>query len=229
VEHYGVAPSRARRIPNLADPQRLIRLAAEHRRAPENGTSICIVTRLHRRKRVDTLLAAAAGLPADRDWRIDVAGDGEQRGELEAMAARLGIGHRVTFHGWQPNPHPLVARAAASVLCSEFEGFSNAVLEAMALGTPVVTSLCTSDAAEMVGCGAALGFPVGDDEALRIQLARLLGDAALRRPLQEAARQYITRHILPAAILEYEQLVHDAIGQRGRSAVAAAEASAALH
>jgi glycosyltransferase involved in cell wall biosynthesis len=218
VQFYGVDPRRAQRLPNLIDPTWLARQATKKHPEPRSGVvSICIVTRLDRRKRVETLLRAAARLPADLNWRIDVVGDGDQRLALAALAQELDIVPRVVFHGWQENPHPIVAQAAASVLCSEYEGFSNSVLESMILGTPVVTSLCSSDSNEMVEKGAALGFPVGNHLALRAELVKLLTQESMRRRLQDRARRYAQAHTLPAAIRVYEQVVNDAVEQKRRA------------
>ena len=216
IRHYGVRPERARRLPNLADTSLLAELASQHVATPLlRAWSVCIVGRLDPRKRVDTLLHAAAGLARDLDWQIDVVGDGDHRAELERLARQLDIERRVVFHGWLANPHPLVARATASVLCSEYEGFSNSVLESMVLGTSVITSLCTSDAHEMVRQGAALGFPVGDSDALREQVVRLLTDAPLRQRLGDEARRYAAVHQLPHAIAAYDALVRDAVAAHG--------------
>jgi glycosyltransferase involved in cell wall biosynthesis len=211
--YFGVPSSRARRIPNLVEPSRLERLAAMPLEgAPDDGAlSMCIVGRLFHRKRVDTLLRAGALLDRALPWRIDVVGKGEDRDSLAQLAHDLRIADRVRFHGWQANPYPFIRRAAVSVLCSEFEGFPNVVLEAMVLGSPVVTSLNTSDAIDMVDKGAALGFPIGDHDKLGAHLALLLADEDLRRDLSARARAYAQRHVLPGAIAEYEAVVADAI------------------
>jgi glycosyltransferase involved in cell wall biosynthesis len=225
VRHYGAEPGSVRRIPNLVEPERLAALAAAdgpvQRRVP---ASFCAVSRLDALKRIDTLLEAAAGI-ASSDWRIDLVGDGSERARLAALAERLGIAGRVHFHGWQSNPYPFMARATAVVLCSTLEGFSNTVLEAMALRVPVVTSFCSADAEEMCRRGAALGFPVGDAGALRRQLGRVLADAELRTALAEKAWRYARGHMLPDAIADYETLVQDAIAlSRARHPASAAAA-----
>jgi glycosyltransferase involved in cell wall biosynthesis len=213
VHYYGVNPKLARRLPNLVDLQDLERQAASEvaPRQADPTPSICIVGRLFRRKRVDTLLNAVASLPSSLPWRIDVVGDGVDRAGLEAQARNLGIAERVQFHGWLANPFPIVSQASISVLCSEFAGFSNSVLEAMALNTPVITSLCTSDALEMCASGAALGFQVGDHLELGTQIERVLTIGKLRAELIDNARRYAERHTIPLAIREYEALVRDAI------------------
>jgi glycosyltransferase involved in cell wall biosynthesis len=215
IRYYGIDPKRARRLPNVVDPENLRRLAASGKLPAQlNVPSICMVTRLDRRKRVDTLLKAAAGLPWHLPYRIDIVGDGPERAVLEAEAGSLGIAARVHFHGWLHNPYPMVSHASLLVLCSEFEGFSNSVLEAMILRTPVITSLCTSDAHEMCARGAALGFAVGDHLALRARLEQALTSGELRAELSENGWRFAQRHTIPSAILDYEALVRDAVGQQ---------------
>lgn len=210
VNNYGVEQSRIRRIPNLVEPNQLLRESRDVIE-PDPTPSFCMATRLDKMKRVDTLLEAAAGLPAGLAWRIDIVGDGPHRSGFEALAVTLAIAERVRFHGWRKNPYPFMARARATVVCSTYEGFSNTVLESMALGTPVVTSFCSSDAEDMASQGAALGFPVGDHSALRVHLRRLLTDTACRAALVSTSARYIERHTVPSSILEYEALLRDAI------------------
>ncbi len=221
IEWYGVKPHKSRRVPNLIDIERLRGLARweppldDPRPDDKRVASICIVGRLFRRKRVDTLLRAAALLDKGLDWRIDVVGDGEDRPNLMALADELGIASRVVFHGWLENPFPLIANADMMVLCSEFEGFSNSLLEAMALDVPVITSLNTADAKDMCARGAALGFPVGRYDILRDHIETLLRNGQRRLSLVQTARRYIQRHLLANAIREYESLIMDAFERRG--------------
>ncbi len=216
VRCYSVDPRRIRRLPNLIEPDRIARLSAEDADgadAADPTPSICAVARLVPLKRIDTLLDAAALLPAGLAWRVDILGDGPERRALEALAPRLGIGSRVRFHGWTRNPYPAMRRALVTVLTSSYEGFSNTVLESMALGTPVITSFCSSDARQMVETGAALGFPIGDHRTLALQLTRVLREPNLRRDLSGRARAYAERHTLPSALREYEALVRDAVAR----------------
>lgn len=213
VRHYAVDPRRVRRLPNLVDPARLAALAAAAGHA-DPTPSICAVARLEPQKSLGTLLEAAAGLPAGLAWRIDILGQGSERGRLEALAARLGIAARVRFHGWVENPAPFVRRATATVLPSVLEGFSNAALESLALGTPVVMSLHSTDARMMSEQGAVLGFPVGDHGALRVQLERVLTDAGLRASLSEQGRRCAEFHAIANAVPAYEALVRDAVAAR---------------
>lgn len=211
--HYGVGQDRITRIPNIIDCEHVLRLTegpvAELARS--DVKSICMVTRLEQMKRVDTLIEAMSGLASQPGWCVEVIGDGPHRGELENLARKLAIADRIHFRGWQRNPYPFMARACATVLCSIYEGFSNTVLESMAIGTPVVTSFCSSDARTMVEAGAALGFEVGDSATLRKHMSRLLSGDAPRAMLIESALKYIAPHRIENAAATYEALVCMAI------------------
>jgi glycosyltransferase involved in cell wall biosynthesis len=197
VRHYRVKANRIRRLPNLVEPDRLRALANEANGSPDDRPVICAVARLDPLKRIDTLLEAAAGLPSGLAWRIEVLGDGPDRAALEALTSRLGIADKVQFRGWTKNPYPMMARATATALTSTYEGFSNTVLESMVLGTPVITSYCSTDARLMCEAGAALGFPIGDHLALRAQLEQVLGSVSLRERLRMRSVSMNSLRVMP--------------------------------
>ena len=210
VTHYRVKRERSMRMTNLLDFDQL----AEKARAPvelRERPIICMVARLDRMKRVDTLFRAVAMLGRGHPWTVSVIGDGVERHALTALAKRLEIADRIVFQGWNENPYPLVSSADIFVLCSEYEGFSNSVIEAMALRTPVVTSYCSSDAREMCRQGAALGFEVGDFTGLHAHLRRLLDEPELGQRLRDTAWSYAHQHAVHESIPRYEMLVRKAL------------------
>ena len=95
------------------------------------------VGRLTHQKGIDMLIDALA-LCARPALHLTIIGDGPLRKDLEQRAKAKGVARQVTFAGFQKNPYPFIARAAAFVLSSRYEGFPNAVLEALACGTPVI-------------------------------------------------------------------------------------------
>ncbi|HTZ69506.1 MAG TPA: glycosyltransferase [Acetobacteraceae bacterium] len=104
-----------------------------------SGPTLLAVGALIPRKGHALTIAAMTRLPA---WRLLIAGEGPEREDLAALAARLGVADRVVFLGaW---PHADLARlysaADISVLASEREGWANVLLESMACGTPVIAS-----------------------------------------------------------------------------------------
>ena len=108
------------------------------------------VGRLTRQKGHIYLLKATARISARRPMRLAIIGDGELRGKLIRDAQKLGISDKVLFMGWQKNPYKYIRNSNIFVLSSLWEGFPNAVLEAMACGCPVVVTNCLSGPSEIL-------------------------------------------------------------------------------
>ncbi len=152
--------------------------------------------RLGQEKGFDVLLDAMARLPPRfADVTLRILGEGEARPELEAQAARLGLAGRVEMKGLVANPTPYLRAARIFVLPSRFEGFPNALCEAMALGLPAIASNCMGGPAEIVRDGIdGLLTPPGDADALAAAIAGLLDDGSTRAKFAENAKQIIHRY-----------------------------------
>jgi glycosyltransferase involved in cell wall biosynthesis len=103
----------------------------------EGAARLALVARLEPRKGVDRALHALARVPGPH---LDVVGDGPLHPSLERLAAELGVADRVRFWGYRSDPEAVVADADAVICSSRSEGLGVALLEAMALGRPVVAS-----------------------------------------------------------------------------------------
>jgi len=161
-------------------------------RFPERERGLIVaIGRIEPVKGFDILIRACARLPG---VRLVILGDGQERTRLQTLAASLGAGQRISLPGTCADPRPWLDRAGAFALSSHFEGFPNALAEAMARGCPVVCTDCPTGPREMVRDGeSGLLVPVGDAAAMAQALHRLGSDDDLACRLGEAARSTATR------------------------------------
>jgi glycosyltransferase involved in cell wall biosynthesis len=186
-EEWGLAPRRIRVVANGVDCDALARRAGPRTRAAGGGLAIGCVAPLRPEKDVGLLLRAFASVARGHpSWRLVVAGDGALRGELEALAAALGIASRVEFAGALADPAPLLARLDVFALPSRTEQMPFALLEAMALALPVVATDVGDVAAMLAPENRELLARAGDEAGLAAALRRAGTDAGLRARLGAA-------------------------------------------
>lgn len=137
-------------LPNAVDVLSLRAAARKPERAPGKGRRIVTVSRLIARKRVSDLIMAFAAVAAPDDV-LTVIGDGPEAGHLADLAERCGATGRVRFAGHLPIPAPVVAGADVLVTAALREGMPNAILEALAVGTPVLAPDDLVPVAELAG------------------------------------------------------------------------------
>ncbi len=168
-----------------------------------------IVANLNRPvKRVDLFLEAAALVVRDvPDARFVIVGDGHLRPALEDLASRLGLAGAVSFRGRVPDASAELGRFDVGVLTSDSEGFSNAILEYLAHGIPVVARRVGGN--EEVVSDGETGFLVEGDEpsAVANAVASLLGSPALRRQMGDRGRAGVRdRFTFEASARAHEEL-----------------------
>jgi glycosyltransferase involved in cell wall biosynthesis len=157
------------------------------------------VGRLTEQKDLPTLLRAFALLQRHQPTRLVVLGRGPLRDRLAKLAVTLGIEALVRFLEPRPNPYPLMARADAVVMSSAWEGFGLVLLEALALGVPVVATDCPSGPAEILDRGRyGRLVPVGDAEELAAAVVATLADGASHRRGEERAAEFSEEAFLAA-------------------------------
>ena len=166
-----------------------------HRRADpgRNPVRLVMVARFEPQKDHATLLRALGGL-SNNAWELDLIGEGPLRGDMESLAATLGIGSRVRFLGQRTDVDQCLAEAQASLLVTNWEGFPLTILEAMRARLPVVAS-CVGGVGEAVRDDET-GYlvPRGDVVLLRDRIMRLLSSPTLRIEMGASGRTRWEQH-----------------------------------
>jgi glycosyltransferase involved in cell wall biosynthesis len=191
---WGVRPERVSVLPNPAPALPALRPRDELRRAFDlNGATLAFAGRLTAQKSLERALEAVAGAEA---VSLVIAGDGPEREPLEQRARELGIADRVSFLGAQPRERivELFHAADATVLSSSWENFPHTVVEALAVGTPVL-AMEAGGVAEVVrdNVNGLLVAP-GDTAALGDAVRRYFGDDGLRERLRGAAAASVVEY-----------------------------------
>lgn len=200
-------------IPNAAS-----RLGSRRRhgaRRADPGT-VLAVGRLERPKGFDLLVRAfAKATRRQRDWELVIAGEGTEREALAALARSCGVADRVRLPGKRPDIQRLYAAADVFALPSRFEGFPNALLEAMAAGLPSVAADCPAGPREIIRDEQdGLLVAPEDVDALAEALSRLIGDADLRARLGAAAVEVAERYAPERIQQRWDALIEDVAGRR---------------
>lgn len=202
----GVAPERIEVVHNAIDPQwgrRDVEASAALRAklgiGPEKRVAL-IVGRLSAEKDHGTLLEALRRVRSmTPEAHLAIVGDGPERPRIEAAVRALGLAGAVTLTGQVPSAEPYYGIADICVLSSLSEGSPNALLEAMAAGTPVVAT-AVGGIPEMVTNGeSALLIQPGDCQAMTGAIAALLADGELARRLAARAREVVLKRHAPEA------------------------------
>jgi glycosyltransferase involved in cell wall biosynthesis len=179
------------------------------------GGNAVIAGRLSAEKGIAVAIKAIAHLPEPA--HLDIAGDGPIRAELEALAAAEAPG-RVTFHGRLPKDRlfDLLRRSAVAVVPSTwYENQPMAVLEAMAIGLPVIGS-DIGGLPELIDAGRdGILVPAGDDKALAIAMGDVLADPARAFVMGQNGRRKIEGEFPPSLHLERISGLYRQIGVKG--------------
>lgn len=200
----GIAPPRIETIPNPLLASRAPLEAAGDR------PLVLGVGRLFPQKRFHKLVEAFAAVESP-DAELVILGDGPERGRISDAAERLGIAARVRLPGYAIDPLPWMASARVLALSSAFEGVPNVLREALSVGTPVVTTACSSAIGHIV-TDARLGsiVPIDDMEAL----ARAIGERLAVIPDRVAIAEEFGLTDGGRPELEYLRLMDELVEER---------------
>lgn len=166
---------------------------------PNNAVVVMAMGRLIARKGFDILIKAIAKTGNTHLWLV---GQGEERGSLQALAAGLGISHRVHFLGWQQDVRPFLAASDMFVMPSRFEPLGNVVLEAWAQDRPVISTRSQGPLWFMSDAANGLLVDIDDVDGLSSALQRLIDDPALRERIVNGGRQTLVEKFSEDAICD---------------------------
>ncbi len=186
----------------------------------DDARTLCAVGRLTPQKGFPHLIDAFAKV-ADRhpEWNLTIWGNGEIRAALEQQVEQMGLGGRISLPGTTEQPGDWARHATIFVQSSLYEGFGNALGEALASGLPVVATDCDFGPAEMIASGEnGVLVPVQDADAMADAIAGLITDHALRSSYGAMAKVSM-RKFEPAAILSrWDDLIEATTRSRRKAA-----------
>jgi len=229
----GYAADRIMVIPNGVDLTRFERPARTgslHREfgLPTGAPLIGLVGRLARLKGVEDFLTAAAVIarrfPSARFVIVGDAADESYMAALKQQAAQLGLDDRLIFTGYRSDVERLLTELSVSVLPSLSEGLSNALLESMAAGVPVVATRVGGTAEALHDGENGLLVPPSDPDAIANAICRLLDAPDLASQLGLAARRSIVERYSMTRMVERTSMVYEDLlehdGHRVRTLIA---------
>jgi glycosyltransferase involved in cell wall biosynthesis len=145
--------------------------------APGTAPLLLSAGRISPLKDFPTLVRAFAAVRASRPCRLAILGEGPDRAALEQLVRELGVEADVALPGFDPNPFAWMRHAAAFVSSSLSEGCPNALMQALACGTPVISTRAIGGSVEVLEHGRwGRLVPVGDPRALAEAMAATLDD-----------------------------------------------------
>jgi len=154
---------------------------------------------------LNAFAAATAGTP---EWHLVILGEGPERAALARQAVTLGIADRVHMPGNVQAPMRVLRRADLFVVSSRYEGFSNALTEAMSAGCAVVSFDCPSGPPEIITHDVdGLLVPTGDEQAMAGAIRELIAHPERRAALGRAARAVDQRYALQTVITSWDRLL----------------------
>lgn len=157
---------------------------------PDDAKTVLLLSRMHWKKGVDTLLQAAQKLPA---VHFLLAGDGPDLEKYKTMAAELGVKDRAHFLGWRNDRAALLKIADICVLPSRYEPFGTVIAESWFANVPLVAARADGARQYVTHNSDGLLCDIDDADGLAEQINRVLTDPALRGSLVRNGREtYLT-------------------------------------
>ena len=194
-------------IPNPINPEFNGSAMEAHRRG--SGHTVVAMGRLVRQKGFDLLIEAFARCAEQHsEWSLVILGEGEERSNLESLIVAMGLQDRVRLAGKVPQPSQILGQADLFVLSSRFEGFPNALIEAMACKLGVISTDCPHGPRDIIHDGVdGLLIPPEDVNALAKSIARLMANPVERQRLGDKAVEVLERFSMGNIMSMWDELV----------------------
>ncbi len=221
IENYHLNACKITVIPNMVDVEYVQKKSSEPVNEKffgkkDNVPVITTMGRLSEQKGFEYLLQALKKVNNRYRAKLAVFGEGKLRSKLEGMVKTLNLENDVWFAGLKENPYKYIAKSDIFVLSSLWEGFPNALIEAMACGTAVISTNCSSGPSEIITPGLdGLLVPVKDVEEMAGAMARLVNNRALRVSITENAAETVKKYSPENIISRYKQVFNN-IGKSGK-------------
>lgn len=185
LRKHGWPAERSDYVPNFVTGEAAPPVPRAELDTPTEAPLLLALGRLHENKAFDVLLHALPEMPETYLW---LAGEGPARGELQALAQKLGVTSRVRFLGWRDDVAALLGAADILVCPSRIEPFGNVVAEAWAQGVPVVASASDGPRALISSGETGLIVPLEDAPAIASAVRTIIDNPAMAQRMVEAGR-----------------------------------------
>jgi glycosyltransferase involved in cell wall biosynthesis len=210
IHNFHIRDDKIEVVYNPIDTEEIKTLSREELIHPwfqEQIPIIVSVGRLTKQKGYPYLLRAFSLVRKSLPCRLFIIGEGEDKKKLVQMAHKLDLKEDIEFCGFQKNPFKYMARSSLFILSSLYEGFPNVLLEAMALGLPIISTDCPSGPTEIIEDKKnGLLVPAKDENALSQAIITLLRDSDLRNSLGREAKTRASSFALDKIITRYREI-----------------------
>ena len=220
VNWLNVPFEKVKLIPNSVDLEEIvIKAKTRDERIPpkKKRFRILAVGRFHIAKGMDIFLRSISLLPPDLKEQIEVyiIGDGPERLNLERLRAGVGLTETVNFLGFRDNPYVWMASADIFVSPSRWETFGIVIVEAMALGLPVIATATDGAKDLIIPNQTGLLVPVNDERGLAEAMEYLLTNKELRHYFTQFAKKRAKDFAIQRILKKYEKVLEKIVSQKG--------------
>ena len=208
-EWYGRVVKKGIIIPNAINPDFIKPVYTGVRKK-----TIVTVGRMTEQKNQALLIRAFAEVVKDFPlYNLKIYGDGEKRDELIILSEKLGLVNNIEFPGYLKNIGEHIKDSSLFVLSSDFEGMPNALMEAMALGLPCISTDCDGGGAKFLIENGKNGMlvPKGDAEILADAMRKMLSDKAFAEQCGQEAHKIVTQLEPHVIYSKWESFINDVL------------------